>query len=322
MLTGLSRLPAVLITIGIIFSGCSLSSLSASAVRHGAGDLSALLNDHHGRVLILLLGMEGCPGTAKATIGLDEYLSSKPGKVSVVRLDVPLPGKQPATASAWDHSFPRFVDTGRRVANKLEFFYYPTLYVFDGQGYKRYVGAFDKGKVSTMVRGILAEKPGSERRIYTPPMPAVGQQVAAFAGSTLGGDSVSQRSLMGERGLVMIFARTSCQFSAADMPQFKEIADRFRGKGVNTVIVNQQEDLDVIKPMYARKCAGVQVVWDHDGRISQSFGVDAVPFFFLVNKDGKIASRRSFTHAAAIDAINAMLGLKTGGQRFKPTEGG
>lgn len=316
------RLAVVFIVACVMFSMCSWSVASTSASGRTTQDLNTLLRDHHGRVLILLLGVEGCPGTAKATIGLDEYLSGKPRNVDVVRLDVPLPGKSAGTTSAWKHSFPRYVDTGRKVADKLEFFYYPTLYVFDGQARKRYVGAFDQPKITTMIREILAEKPGSKKKVYTLPMPAVGQRMPAFSGSTIKGGMVSYNSVMGKRGLLLIFGRTSCQFSAADMPQFKEVSDRFRGKGINTVIINQKEELDTIKPVYGSKCAGVQVVWDRDGKICKAFGVDAVPFYFLMNKDGKVVNRRSFTHTAAVNSVNAMLGLKTDGQRFKPTEGG
>ena len=153
-------------------------------------------------------------------------------------------------------------------------------------------------------------------------MPAIGEQAPAFSGNTLSGKAVSQDSLMGKRGLMIIFARTSCRFSAEDMPQFKDIADSFLAKGVGVVIVNQQEELDAIKPMYEKKCAGTQVIWDRNGDICKSFGVDAVPFFFLLNEDGKIVNRRSFTHTAAVNSINAMLGLKTEKPRYKPTEGG
>ena len=247
--------------------------------REPCADLSDLLNDYHGRVLILLLGRDGCPGTAKATAALNQYVSSKPERVSVVRLNVPLPKETLKPTSDPKRPFPYFVDTGRKIAGKLEFFYYPTLYVFDGQGKQRYVGGCDKDKIATMVREILAEKPGAKKKrsIRFQCRPSANR--AAFSGNTLTGKAVTRASLTKKRGLLMLFARTSCPFSAADIPQFKDIAGRLGDKGVGVVVVNQQEELGTIKPVYEEKCAGVPVIWDRGGKICKSFGVDAVPFF-------------------------------------------
>lgn len=310
----------VLLAAGLLVAGCSGSSSPGSG--RAPGDLKTLLNDNRGRVLIVLLGREGCPGTARATEALDGYVAEKPEQVSIVRLDVPLPREKLEPTKEWKHPFPCFVDDGRKIADKLEFFYYPTLYVFDAQGEKRYVGACDKDKVADMVREILAEKPDAKKKIYTLPMPDVGERAPAFSGTTLAGKTDDRVSLTGKRGLMMIFARTSCRFSAADIPQFKDIADRYRDKGVGVVIVNQGQELDTIKPVYDKQCAGVPVIWDRNGDICKAFGVDAVPFFFVVDDSGKIVARRSFTHSAATNSVNAMLGLRVAKPRFKATEGG
>jgi peroxiredoxin len=314
---------SVLVAGGLVMmAGCSKSSTPKKSVAKAPGTLDALLDDHRGNVLILLLGIEGCPGTAKATEALDELLSAKPEHVSVVRLDVPMPNGTLKPQSDWKHLFPCFVDNGRKIADKLEFFYYPTLYVFDGDGEKRYAGACDKDKLAAMTREILAEKPGAKKKIYSLPMPEVGTSAPAFSGDTLSGKTVSQDSLISKHGLMLIFARTSCRFCANETPNFKDITDRFHDKGVSVVVVNQQEEMETIKPVYEEKCTGVPVIWDKNGEICKSYGVDAVPFFFLLDKDGKVVSRRSFTHPAAINSINAMLGLKADKAKTKPTGGG
>lgn len=301
----------LLLIASMFVGGCSKSPAPKSTAAHPPGSLSELLKDSHGQVLVLLCGVEGCPGTAKATADLDDYLSTKPEGVSVVRLDVPPPNKTIQLAPGWNHKFPQYLDKGRKIAGELDFFYYPTLYVFDGAGDKRYSGGCDRDKVAAMVREILAEKPGAKKKIYTLPMPAVGESAPTFSGNTLEGQAATLKSLAGKHGLLVIFARTSCGFSKADMPQFKEIADSFIDKGVAVAVVNQQEELADIKPIYAEKCAGIPVVWDRSGDICKSYGVDAVPFYFLLNDHGKIVSQRSFTDASAVGSINSMLGLKT-----------
>lgn len=319
---------AVLHTLPVIFAICLVwLSLPTDALAAGSSNgtpdpLGSLLKAHHGRVLVLLMGRDGCSGTAKATTLLHEYASTKPQGVSIVRLDVPLLNETLKLSSEWKHPFPRSVDTGRRIADRLDFFYYPTLYVFDRQGEERYVGGCDMNKLPTMVREILAEKPGSKKKIYTQPMPAVGESAPSFTAKTLAGNSADLKSLLGKQGLLILFARTSCGFCRRELANFNNLAERFRGEGVNVVIINQGEDLDAIRPVYEKDCASMQVLWDQDGAIFKSFGVDAVPFYFLLDADGKVIGRRSFTHPAAANAINALLGQEAEKTRYKPTEGG
>ena len=158
----LLRALAVVVVGSVVLTGSS-AAVPKTGVSRAPADLSDLLNDYHGRVLILLLGRDGCPGTAKATAALNQYVSSKPERVSVVRLNVPLPKETLKPTSDPKRPFPYFVDTGRKIAGKLEFFYYPTLYVFDGQGKQRYVGGCDKDKIATM-SGRFWRKSRARRR--------------------------------------------------------------------------------------------------------------------------------------------------------------
>lgn len=303
----------------------SLFAMTAGAISSDSPrapvTLKALLDDHPGDVLILLLGTDGCSATANATMALEKYLSSKPVGVSVVRVDVPLPGEK-YKLKEWKHSFPRFIDDKRQIADKLEFFFYPTLYILDSGGEKRYVGACKIDQVAAMVDEIRSEKPGDAKKMFTPLMPAVGSHAPDFSGTTLSKTAVSRKSLTKKRGLMVIFGRTSCPFSAADIPQFKELASRFSKDGVGVVVVNQREGIGTIKPIYSKNCSGVSVIWDQDGKISKLYGVDAVPYFFLLDGNGMVVDHQPFTHSDAVSCTDKMLGLKSEKQLSKPTKGG
>lgn len=173
----LSHVSLIIFVCIIVLYGCPRLLAIQVAITHNK---SFSLNNYRGNILILLLGRDDCPGTAMTTIALDRYILTKPKQISIVRLNVPLRNENLIPSSKWNHSFPCFVDKGRKIADKLDFFYYPTLYVYDKQGNKRYVGAFDKDKIDTMVREILAEKPGDMKKIYTLPMSAVGKYAPSF----------------------------------------------------------------------------------------------------------------------------------------------
>jgi peroxiredoxin len=302
-------------------AGCR-SSAEPPAADEAPGKLSDFLAPYRGKVLVVLMGREGCPGTAKATATLDAYASASPADVVIVRLDVPLPKEDLNVAGEWKHPYPRRVDKGRRLADELEFFYYPTLYVYDRDGALRFTGGCDGARLDAMVREVLAEAPGAPKNNYTLPMPAAGEQAPAFAAANLAGERVTLDALRGQQATILFFARTSCPFTVEALPSVRSLAAEYAKAGVAVAVINSGETPDAIRPVYEKHAAGVPVVVDADGRVSQAYGVDMVPFFFLLDKDGKIVKRRSFTAAAASGALGELLGLAADQSRFKPIEAG
>jgi peroxiredoxin len=273
------------------------------------GDPASLLEAHRGQVLVLLLGMESCPGTRAATAFLKDYAGKKAPGVSIVRLDVPPPTGSLTTADSRSLPFAHGIDKDRLIAKQLDFFYYPTLYILDGDGEVRFSGACEPDRVREMVAEILAEQPGQTKRIYTPPLPAVGTTAPAFTGTTLAGEQVTLDELRGTKATVLIFAKTTCGFTIQAFPGMKQLADDFRDKGATVAIIDNGEKADTIRPIYAQHAPGVTVVADEAGEISASYSGDAVPFSFVLDADGRIASRMPYTFDDAARAVSDVLGL-------------
>lgn len=295
---------------------------SARGTAEGTASLSEFLTPFRGKVLVLLLGRDGCPGTAKATKALDTWVPAKPANVVVLRLDVPLPNEKLRLDGPWDHPYPRRLDECRRIASELDFFYYPTLYVFDREGELRFTGGWDAARIDAMTREILAETPGWPKKIYTLPMPAPGGIAPAIAAVDGAGKPVSIAALRGERATLLVFAKTSCPFTVEALPAVKSIADEFRKDGVAVVIVNNGEAAQASRDVYDHLTPGVPIAWDPSGKTDTAYGVDTTPFFFLLDKEDRIVRRRSLTPAAAMGAINALLGRGAERPRFNPTEAG
>ena len=133
------KTPITLIT--IILMGCTIIGCTPerrSDEPRPNGIIQSFLAPYQGKVLLLLMGREGCPGTGKATEFLHTYASTKPEGVSILRLDAPLAGEVLELSEEWTHPYPRHVDTGRKIADALDFFFYPTFYVFGPDGVLRY----------------------------------------------------------------------------------------------------------------------------------------------------------------------------------------
>ena len=123
-------------------------------------------------------------------------------------------------------------------------------------------------------------------------------------------------------GTLLFFGATSCPFSVKALPALRTIATDFQKHDVAFVVANRGQEKENIAAIYSQNAPGLPVVWDKTGDICAAYGVDAVPFFFLLDGDGKIAQRRSFTAGAATGALNALLGLGTETPRYKPAEAG
>lgn len=273
------------------------------------GSPSTLLASHRGQVLVLLAGMEGCPGTRAATRFLKTYAADKDPNVSIVRLDVPPPGGKLSPADASLLPFDYVMDRERIVANELGFFYYPTLYILDREGEVRFAGECDEDRFPGMVSEILAEKPGDPKHVYTPPLAAVGAPAPAFSSTTLDGNTVTLDELRGEKATALIFSRTGCPFSLEAVPSMRELQESFRDKQVAVLIVNDDEVLNTIRPIYQEHAPGITVIVDETGEIAESYGASAVPFVFVLDGEGNVASRMPYTHDAAANALNVVLGL-------------
>lgn len=318
----------VVFSVSVYFTGCgeeagkkgevSPSSAAEKTIQKAAEKVTAenVIQKNKGKVLLLLLGMEGCPGTEKATPYLSEYTKSKPEGVEVYRIDVPPSVKKPLKpASDLDPELKYLMDNSRKLAGELEFFFYPTLYIFDKDGTLRFYGDCKGEKVEKMVSAMLKEKPGVAKKMYTPKLPDIGETAFNFTGKTLDNKETSLKQISsGSDANLLLFCKTFCPFSNKAVLSLDEIEKELKGKKLSITIINIAEDPDKIREFYTKKAPGRTVIVDKDDSISKKkYGVSAVPFFYVLDKDLKIVERKPFTTDIAKTALKKTLGMKTSG---------
>jgi peroxiredoxin len=293
----------------------------AQAAVEELGDLDQFLAERRGEVVVLLLGRDDCPGTVKAMKVFDAYVPAKPAGVTLMRVDVPLPAET-LRLGPWNHAFERRLDGQRLVAQQLDFFFYPTLYIFDGDGAMRFAGGCDAQRLDLMLREILSEDAGEAKKIYTVQALAVGEKAHPIDLPVLSDGIASAEAVRGQRGTLVIFARTSCKFTIEAFPSIRSLAAAHAPQGVSVLVVNMGESAEQVRPIYEQQLAGVPVAWDEDEQVSARYGVEVTPFYFLLDAEGKIVNRRSYTPLAATSAIAELLGIPAEAPRYTPTEAG
>jgi peroxiredoxin len=268
-----------------------------------------VLGPYRGDVVVLLMGKEGCPGTADLSGELAEYSKVKPEGVSLLRVDAPPPGGKVKAAKKWTAGYPYTLDNDRVVADHMGFFYYPTLYILDQDGEVRYTGG-GEDNFKSIVSEILDEKPGAPKKMFSPLMIAVGDKGAPFSTNSLDGAKVSSASYEENEAVLIIFSSTTCPFSKKAVASAPRLRDEFAGNGGDVLIVDTGGDPEAIRAFYEESTPGITVIPDEDKKISKDgYGVQAVPFFYVLNKDGRVAYRMPFSEDAARDAMRVTLGL-------------
>ena len=316
----MSTFIAAALLMGFVMIGCSPEQ--GSKEQRSSGIIQSFLAPYQGKVLLLLMGREGCPGTGKATEFLHTYAATKPEAVAILRLDVPLAGEVLELTEEWAHPYPRKVDTGRTIADAIDYFFYPTFYVFGPDGEMRYSGGCDPEKLPQMVKEILAEKPGQPKKSYNLPMPKAGEPAPAFTGTDLDGQTLTLTRLQGKKATLLVFAQTSCPYTIDALPAIQNVANAFRTHDVAVVVINTREEQETIQPIYAKSLSNIPVIWDKVGEISQQYGVDVTPFFFLMDQNGKVVKRGSFKAKAVTGALNTLLDRSVDAPRPASKEAG
>lgn len=281
-----------------------------------------LVSQNKGQVVVALLGMQGCPGTEQATTFLADYSRTKPAGVVVYRVDVPSQGMPLKKADNLDSNIQYRVDSRRRVADWFEFFFYPTLYIVDPCGVVRFAGGCEPEKVKMMVSEILAEKPGTPGKIYTPPLVKVGDVIPDFRLPDIQNREVSLGSVCAGKGTFLFFSATTCPFSVSALKDLERLKKKFKGGEFGFVIVGFGEKAAAIKDVYASQSPGSQVLADADKSASAThFRVPAVPFFYVLDKDRRVLGRGPFTYKSA-EAVLTGMGGRGAASGCAPAGGG
>jgi peroxiredoxin len=271
------------------------------------------LDAQNGKLVVLLVGMEGCAKTMSGTKLLAELTPDLPDGVVVARVDAPPPGGSIEEVENWPHAYYYDVDLDRDVADRLDFFYYPTLYLIDAEGEVRFSGGCDDRKaIESMVAAITAEKPGDEKHVYTPPLVPVGDAAPAVAAKGLDGKQVAFENFEAEGPTLLFFNSIGCPFSAKAVAGLPDLEAEFEEHGVAYVIVEKSKATAKVRKFYDETDVPGTVLHDADGEVSRLYGVEPAPFFYVLDDTGTVAARGPYTEGAAMKALADVLGIEGG----------
>jgi Redoxin len=95
------------------------------------------------------------------------------------------------------------------------------------------------------------------------------------------------------------------------LPSIDRLADEYRGRGLEVVLVNMGEAEDKVRAAVKSRGYRARIALDADLDVSRQYGVRGTPTVFLVSRRGLIVGRaigiREWTGAPARAVIEALL---------------
>lgn len=148
------------------------------------------------------------------------------------------------------------------------------------------------------------------------PLPAaagvqVGEKAPAFSIRDLYHDGRvvdSAKAVAGKTTLLSFFA-TWCKPCLLEIPQFQDLAQRYREKGFQVILISLDRggDAEIRDFLDRAGVAGLEVLWDEDGEAMAAYQVFGLPTNVLVDPGGLVSMAWQGYQPNRIDDLAALL---------------
>ena len=177
----------------------------------------------------------------------------------------------------------------------------------------------------------LAAIAGSGRSVDVPAPPAIGATIDDFTLPDTDGKAHSLKSLMGKKGVVLLFIATKCPVSNAYNQRMEQLAQDYKARGVTVIGINSNfnEPATDVKSHAADKHLTFTILKDEGNKIADRLGANRTPEAYVLDANNKLVyhgridnSQRpeGITSNDLRDALDEMIAgkavTKTGGAAF------
>lgn len=116
---------------------------------------------------------------------------------------------------------------------------------------------------------------------------APGFKVRLLDGKT----SLDSRNLIGKKVLVLRFQASWCKPCAKESAAFAQIAERYRGRGVETLAIHVQDTAADAQRFVREQRATYPIALDPKLTVGNRFGFKGTPYTVVVDKKGELVAR-------------------------------
>jgi len=169
------------------------------------------------------------------------------------------------------------------------------------------LSAADWDSAPEAARLVVAESRAAAISGKKPPAPPapdipVGQAAPDFALQNVSGRS-GRTTLKEFRGRVVLldFWSTLCGPCQAATPTMAMLHEKYGKQGLVVIGIDVQEPFAKVKEYVREHQVPYRVLLDADARVSEKYGIAAIPAFFIIDAQGAIAWRRTALRAEEME---------------------
>ena len=153
----------------------------------------------------------------------------------------------------------------------------------------------------------LAAVAGSGRSIDVPAPPAIGATIDDFTLPDVDGKEHSLKSLMGNKGVVIIFIATKCPVSNAYNQRMEQLAQDYKAKGVTVIGINSNfnESATDVKAHAAEKHLTFTILKDEGNKIADRLGANRTPEAYVLDANNKLVYHGRIDNSQRAEGITS-----------------
>jgi peroxiredoxin len=121
--------------------------------------------------------------------------------------------------------------------------------------------------------------------------PAVGVAPPKFILQDLKGDKITVPDDFKGKAVIIRFWMDTCKACAKEMPEIDHIYNKYKDRGLAVLAVNAGQSREAAETFGNRLNITYPILLDPGSKITKHYGVKAVPFTFVINKEGIITKR-------------------------------
>ena len=140
-----------------------------------------------------------------------------------------------------------------------------------------------------------------------PAPPAIGTVLDDFKLPDADGKEYSLKSLMGKKGVVMIFIATKCPVSNNYNERMEKLAQDYKAKGVNVIGINSNvtEPAAEVKSHAAERHLTFTILKDEGSKIADRLGATRTPEVYALDSAMKLVYHGRIDNSQKVEAVTA-----------------
>jgi peroxiredoxin len=160
---------------------------------------------------------------------------------------------------------------------------------------------------SFLVIALAAVASSGRSNADVPAPPAIGATIDDFTLPDTDGNAHSLKSLMGQKGVVLIFIATKCPVSNAYNDRMEQLAKDYKAKGVTVIGINSNfnEPATDVKLHAADKHLTFTILKDEGNKIADRLGANRTPEAYVLDANSKLVYHGRIDNSQRAEGITS-----------------